>query len=58
VGGEADPTTAATPTGSSSAKTRSADGRTFALVQAGLGGVGAFTCNRLKAAVKNAQGDR
>ncbi|MGA4842305.1 hypothetical protein [Streptomyces sp. G45] len=32
-----------------------ADGRTFALVKAGL--AGAFTYNRLKAALRNAQGD-
>ncbi|MET9929803.1 MULTISPECIES: hypothetical protein [unclassified Streptomyces] len=34
---------------------KGADGRTFALVKAGL--AGAFTYNRLKAAVNNAQGD-
>ncbi|MFE5712523.1 hypothetical protein ACFQ7J_17155 [Streptomyces sp. NPDC056501] len=35
--------------------TKGADGRTFALVKAGL--AGAFTYNRLKAAVNNAKGD-
>ncbi|MFH8792848.1 hypothetical protein [Streptomyces sp. NPDC017941] len=35
--------------------TSGADGRTFALVKAGL--AGAFTYNRLKAALRNAQGD-
>ncbi|WP_223183379.1 MULTISPECIES: hypothetical protein [unclassified Streptomyces] len=35
--------------------TKGADGRTFALVKAGL--AGAFTYNRLKAAVHNAEGD-
>lgn len=35
--------------------TAGADGRRFALVKAGL--AGAFTYNRLKAAVRNAQGD-
>ncbi|MGN9790981.1 hypothetical protein ACTMTU_07735 [Streptomyces sp. OZ13] len=34
---------------------KGADGRTFALVKAGL--AGAFTYNRLKAAVQNAKGD-
>ncbi|MFE9253723.1 hypothetical protein [Streptomyces sp. NPDC006879] len=34
---------------------KGADGRTFALVKAGL--AGAFTYNRLKAAVENAKGD-
>ncbi|MEU3073327.1 hypothetical protein [Streptomyces laurentii] len=34
---------------------KGADGRTFALVKAGL--AGAFTYNRLKAAVNNAKGD-
>ncbi|WP_282692001.1 hypothetical protein [Streptomyces sp. CC208A] len=34
---------------------KGADGRTFALVKAGL--AGAFTYNRLKAAVRNAEGD-
>ncbi len=34
---------------------KGADGRTFAVVKAGL--AGAFTYNRLKAALNNAQGD-